>query len=126
MSTRAERQQELRDLLKRDSIPVHFTVNCESFTVPEMPELVLSAEYLAAGEVTPDTSGDHVTPNGAPEVAVSLLHLRSYTIELGDRELPDWLQAELATKYESEMDAAFLESIGGQDKLDTLAIEKAT
>lgn len=111
---------------RRGIVDVEFTVECESFTVPAMYGLEFSATYKASGTVTPDRSGDHITPNGSPEVCVSLDDPTEYTIKLGGFEdLPKWLEQHLATHFASEMDASFLEAIGGQERLDELAIEKA-
>lgn len=109
-----------------EPIDVCFTVECDSFRVPAMSGLEFSATYEVYGTVTPDTSGDHITPNGPPDVSVGLGELKEYTIKLGGFEdLPSWLEQHLATEYASELDAAFLAAIGGQDKLDSLAMEKA-
>lgn len=127
MSTPEDLRDEAREELhraRRGTIDVDFTVDCESFTVPKMYGLEFSATYKASGTVWPDRSGDHITPNGPPEVCVSLDDLTEYTIKLGGFEdLPKWLEQHLATHFASEMDAAFLEAIGGQERLDELAIE---
>ena len=125
--------EELRDEARREThrarlgiIDVDFKVSCDEFRVPAMYGLEFSATYEALGTVTPDRSGDWTTPNGPPDVSVSLGELKEYTIKLGGFEdLPTWLEQHLATEFASEMDAAFLEAIGGQERLEELAIEKA-
>lgn len=129
MSDREELEQEAREeryRQRRGTINVYFKVSHEEeFIVPAMPGLTFTASYEAYGDVTPDISGDHVTPNGPPEVEATLGDVREYEIQLDGCELPKWLQEHLAIEYAGEMDAAFLEAIGGQDRLDQLAIEKA-
>jgi hypothetical protein len=123
--TPEEIRDEARDALRNETISVDFTVTCEEFRVPAMYGLEFSATYECFGDVTPDRSGDHVTPNGPPEVMAYLQDVKEYTISLDGCELPKWLQEHLAIEFASEMDAAFLEAIGGQAKLDELAIEHA-
>lgn len=130
--TPEEIRQEARDELRRGTISVSFDVTCEEFRVPEMYGLTFAATYEACGDVTPDRSGDHVTPNGPPEVMAYLLDIKDYDIAIRaedltifDVSLPKWLQDHLITEYASGMAAAFLDAIGGQAKLDELAIEHA-
>lgn len=123
--TPEEIRDEARNELRRDTISVDFDVTCDDFRVPAMYGLEFSATYECFGDVTPDRSGDSVTPNGPPEVMAYLQDVKEYTISLDGAELPKWLQEHLATEYAGEMDAAFLDVIGGQAKLDELAIEKA-
>jgi hypothetical protein len=128
MSDYEELREEARETIrrqKRGEIPVEFKVECEDFRVPAMPELDFAATYAAFGHVTPDRSGDRITPNGPPDVSVGLLDPDSYNIQLDGTDLPQWLQQHLATEYATEMDDAFLQAIGGQDRLNELAIEKA-
>lgn len=113
-------------------VEVEFTVECDDFAVPEWIGLRCSATFEVFGHVTFDRSGDSVTPNGPPRASVALLDPKSYGIHLVgpmhdiDVALPDWLQYMLATEKASEFDAAFLAAIGGQERLETLAIEKAS
>lgn len=129
MSTPEDLRDEAREAMhkaRRGEIDVDFTVECESFVVPKMYGLEFSATYEVSGTVTPDRSGDWTTPNGPPDVSVSLGELKEYTIKLGGFEdLPTWLEQHLATEFAAEMDAAFMDAIGGQERLEELAIEKA-
>ncbi len=110
----------------RESIDVEFDVECDDFTVRAMYGLEFSATYEVVGYVRPDNSGDSVTPNGPPEVNVGLMAVpKAYEIALDGCLLPKWLQEHLSVEFATEMDDAFLEAIGGQSKLDELAVEKA-
>lgn len=127
--TMNERDEDSDEMNERESIPVEFEVECDEFRVPEWPGLVVGATYEVFGYVKPANDGDSVTPDGAPEVNVGLGEVKSYDIKLDPEglteEIPEWLQERLANHNASEMDAAFLAAIGGQEKLDELAIEKA-
>lgn len=105
-------------------VEVNFEVECDDFTVPEWPGLRCWAKFEAYGFVTFDESGDSVTPDAPPFVSVNLLDVKSYGITLEDIDLPEWLEAQLANDG-GKFDAAFLSAIGGQGRLDDLAIEKA-
>lgn len=122
--TPEEIREEAREFVRREEIPVEFTVECEEFYVSACPGLEFSADYAVFGYVTPDRSGDHITPNGPPGVGVSLLDPVSYDIRFDGAPLPEWLQEHLALEFSAEMDAAFLDAIGGWDKLNELAIDK--
>lgn len=123
--TPEEIRDEARELRLKRGIEVAFKITCKSFTVPEWHGLDVSATYSASGTVTPDRSGDHITPNGPPDVFVTLDDATEYQITLDGCPLPEWLQWRLSTQDRFEMDLAFLAAIGGQSKLDELAIEKA-
>ncbi len=125
----SQRSRELRS--GQREVPVTFDVECDDFSVPEWPGLRCSATYEVFGYVTFDRSGDRTTPNGPPTVNVSLLDSKTYGISMTFDEddgvdLPNWLQERLATADSNLFDAAFLTAIGGQEKLDQLAIEKAS
>lgn len=125
MSTSEQRRDEVREQLLSQAIAVEFTVEAEEFRVPEWPGLHVTATYEAFGYVTPDTSGDSVTPNGPPLVNVELGDPVSYSIWLGYREFPDWLAQHLVTEFAGQLDSAFLAAVGGQEMLETLAVEEA-
>lgn len=114
----------MRGAPSTEKVEVTFDYECDEFTVPEWPGLWCGATYEVRGEVSIDHSGDDVTPDGAPSAEVYLLDVKSYSIYLGDVQLPEWLEFHLATEWAGEMDAAFLAKVG-HNKLQEKAIEKA-
>lgn len=106
-----------------DTITVDFDVTCESFTVEDLHGLEFSATYEAVANIENDYSGDHITPDGPPYVFANLCDIDEYDIRFQGSSLPDWLQEHLCVEFAAEIDDAFFTAIGGQAKLDQLAIE---
>lgn len=107
-------------------VQVNFEVSCDDFAVPDWPELRCSATYNVHGYVEVDDSGP--VPTSRP--SVMLLDAKAYTISIpcdleGWHTLPDWLQYRLVTEDGDKFYEAFLAAIGGQGKLDELAVEQA-
>lgn len=112
-----------------EEIDVDFTVESDDFAVPEWPGLRCSATFRVTGVVNVDHSGDSVTPDGPESADVMLMDPTAFGMNLVneargvDEPLPDWLQQRLV--QDEEFDAGFLASVGGMEKLESLAIEKA-
>lgn len=104
-----------------EEVQVDFTVECDEFAVPEWTDLECSAKFNVYGYVELDDSG----PVKTSMPSVMLLDPTEYTIAFNGEPLPEWLQYRLATEDGHLFDEAFLEAIGGQAKLDELAVEKA-
>jgi hypothetical protein len=128
MSTPEELRDEAREeryRRRRGTIDVEGRVDCEEFRVPSMPGLDFSAEYEWSGYVTPDHSGDHITPDGPPSTEAALGSVISCTISIDGAFLPDWLEEHLSETFGLEIASAFLAAIGGEEKLREIAVDKA-
>lgn len=126
MSTAEQRRDERREAMAESSVELAFDVRATLFRVPEWPGLLVThATYEVLASVTPDSSGDGTTPNGAPDVLCGLGELKSYDIinSVYD-ELPKWLQEHLVVEWATELDTAFLDAVGGNEALEAKALEQ--
>lgn len=110
--------------------PVDFEIECDDFTVDHraFEGLRCSATYRAWGTVTEDRSGDHVTPNGAPEVKLDSERVAYDIVLVRDDlcvELPKGLQGFLMEHLGDEFDRAFIAAKGGMCSLEFEAMERA-